>query len=472
MRIHLPPGRPPNPRRHPRRLLTALALVAPLVLGATLTGTASAKTVKKATGDFRVIIAPDSRAVVAGQRATFPVRLQALRGFKFSNTSFDINAPDSVDAEIARVGKTSANTFELDLTPAANFPTSSNVYRLTVTSNRVVRFAVLRLDVQGTAAPIIPTTAPPVVLSPTPSATPTTIAPSFTLRPLLTSAAVTTGETARFQVDVDRPTGYAGNVTFTLAGVPSGMSANFAPNPTVKGTVLYVTPSASVPSGRYTIIGTAIAGTVVRTVQFTVDVRTLADFTMLPNRTAVTLTAPGNATYTLTPTGINGITPWVSYAVTGLPSGTTSSFSANPTSAATTLTVTTSAATPNGTYNLTITGTSGTYTRSQIVQLVVSNVSPGFGIAAVPDAITVTRGGVGVPVALNVSTFGGFAGTVSIGTAGAPTGVTATVTVNSASSATVTVSATSGAAAGVFNLSISGTSGSYAATVQVRVTVV
>jgi len=81
-----------------------------------------------------------------------------------------------------------------------------------------------------------------------------------------------------------------------------------------------------------------------------------------------------SATYqvTIIPTG--GFTSQVTLSVSGLPSGATGSFTPNPATASSTLTVTTSLLTNPGTYTLTITGVSGNLTHTTTVELGVNLV--------------------------------------------------------------------------------------------------
>jgi len=81
---------------------------------------------------------------------------------------------------------------------------------------------------------------------------------------------------------------------------------------------------------------------------------------------------------TVTPTG--GFSGAVAFTATGVPAGATSSLTSN------TFTVTTSSSTPDGTYPLTITGTSGALSHSTIVSLVV--YTPATAIFIKGDAAT------------------------------------------------------------------------------------
>jgi hypothetical protein len=98
------------------------------------------------------------------------------------------------------------------------------------------------------------------------------------------------------------------------------------------------------------------------------------DFTLAISPPSVTVPrAGGTATYTVTISRINGFSSAVSLTVSGLPSGTTGSFSPNPATGTTsTLTLAVSSGTKRGTYTFTVTGTGGTLTRTATAQLVKS----------------------------------------------------------------------------------------------------
>jgi serine protease len=88
--------------------------------------------------------------------------------------------------------------------------------------------------------------------------------------------------------------------------------------------------------------------------------------------------APGAGTsYTVTVTRTGGFAGSVAFSVSGLPAGAAGSFNPASTTANTsTLSVTTATTTPTGTFPLTITGTSGTLSRTASVSLVVSSTPP------------------------------------------------------------------------------------------------
>jgi len=96
------------------------------------------------------------------------------------------------------------------------------------------------------------------------------------------------------------------------------------------------------------------------------------DFTLAISPSSVTVPrAGGTATYTVAINRTGGFSAAVTLSVSGLPSGTTGSFSPNPASgASSTLTLTVGSGTKRGTYTFTVTGNGGTLTRTATAQLV------------------------------------------------------------------------------------------------------
>ena len=112
--------------------------------------------------------------------------------------------------------------------------------------------------------------------------------------------------------------------------------------------MLFVLNSAGVPSvARFVRIGTP-------------------DFMLSRPPASRTVMPGGSTTYTVTVIPVDGFTGTVDFSVTGLPSEATATF--NPTSVttsgSTTMSVSTTTATPRGAYPLTIRATSGTRTQT------------------------------------------------------------------------------------------------------------
>jgi subtilisin family serine protease len=178
-------------------------------------------------------------------------------------------------------------------------------------------------------------------------------------------------------------------------------------------------------------------------------------------------TAPGGtANYAVTVAGSNGFAGDVALSLGGL-SGSQASVTFSPPVVAggagtAQLSVATAATIAPGSYPLTITGTSGSITRTAGVTLLVSP-PPDFGLAVTPSSVSVVAGHTGT-AAVGVSALNGFAGTVSLALAGLPAGVgTGTFTpsvVAGAGSSQLTISTVAGAPPGSYPLTVTGSSGS------------
>jgi hypothetical protein len=195
------------------------------------------------------------------------------------------------------------------------------------------------------------------------------------------SQPVSVGGAANYTVTVTPLNGFSGTVNFSVTGLPTGATASFAPpSVTVSGyasasATMTVTTSSATPAARrsLTVTGTFSGASSVASVTLVVT-----DFMLDLSPASQTVPPSGSATYTVNVTAVNGFSGTVSFSpsgVMGLPTGTTASF--NPASVtgagSTMMTVTTSSATPNGTFNsINVTGTSGpTSHTSNNVTLVV-----------------------------------------------------------------------------------------------------
>jgi hypothetical protein len=155
-----------------------------------------------------------------------------------------------------------------------------------------------------------------------------------------------------------------------------------------------------------------------------------------------------------------GFTGNVNLSITGLPSGVTASFAANPITGSTMLTLTASSTATLGQYNATITGTSGKITSTTLLN--ISIYAPTFSIYSY-GGLTLGRG-TSTTAYVGVSPAYGFTGNVTLAVSGLPSGVTASFSPNPTNgSSTLTLTASSTAALGQYNVTILGTSGSQSA---------
>lgn len=186
------------------------------------------------------------------------------------------------------------------------------------------------------------------------------------------SSSTVPGAGTSYSVNVTGSGGFAGTVTFSVSGLPTGATYSFTPT-SVTGsgsTILAVTTSASTPVGSYPLNITATSGAVTHSTQVTLAV---ADFSLSATPSSQTLTKNTKGSYTVTVNSIGPFASTVNFSVTGLPSRTSASFSPGSVtgSGTTKLTVSVKPGAPAGTYPLTITATGGGTSHSTSVSLVI-----------------------------------------------------------------------------------------------------
>jgi hypothetical protein len=192
------------------------------------------------------------------------------------------------------------------------------------------------------------------------------------------NVSVVRGNNVTDSVTATLASGTAQAVSYSVSGLPTGVTASFNPTsctPTCS-TTLTLTASATATIGPATITVTGTAGAVTHTTSFTLTVSAAPDFAISATPPSQTVTQ-GNATnYSITLTPSGGFSGNVTLSVTGLPTGATGTFTPNPATGSSTLAVTTAASTPTGPSTLTITGVSGALTHSTTVSLSVTSSNP------------------------------------------------------------------------------------------------
>ena len=281
---------------------------------------------------------------------------------------------------------------------------------------------------------------------------------NFTLAASPSSQTLNAGGGTSYNVTISPTGGFTGQVTLSVSGLPSGANGSFSPNPTGTSSTLSVTTSTSTPTGIYTLTISGASGSLTHSTTVTLVVNGPPDFLLgaSPSSQLVTQGGATNYNVTISPTG--GFSGQVTLSVSGLPNGANGSFSPNPASTSSTLSVTTSTSTLAGTYTLTITGVSGSLTHTVMVALVV--VAPDYTLSASPSSQTVTQGGA-TSYNVMITATGGFVGQVTLGVSGLPSGANGSFNPNPATtSATLSVTTSTSTPAGTYTLTISGVSGS------------
>jgi Big-like domain-containing protein len=301
----------------------------------------------------------------------------------------------------------------------------------------------------------------------------------FSLSATPASRTVVQGNSTTYTATVSAVNGFAGTVSFSASGLPTGATFSFTPTSvnTSGSSTMMVTTASTTPAGSYTLMITGTSGSLIHstTVTLVVTSASSGNFSLSASPTSRTITAGNSTNYTATVTPTGGFTGSVTLSVSGLPSGANPTFSTNPItggSGNSTISVTTSTGTPTGSYPLTITGTTSTspsITHSTIVTLVVNS----FSISASPPSQTVMRGN-STNYTVTVASINGFNAPVALRVRGLPLNSSASFNPSSVTGqgiSTMTVSTNTSTSTGTFSLRIRGTSGSatHSTTVQLVV---
>ena len=299
--------------------------------------------------------------------------------------------------------------------------------------------------------------------------------PDFTVSAGPASQIVAQNSSTTFNVSVTAVNNYTGTVSFSVTGLPAGATASFAPPSVVNAgtSVLTITTAATTAQGSYPLSIIGSDGTVGHTAHVTLIVGN-PNFTVAASPTSQSVIQGNSASYTVTQTAVNNYAATVSYSVSGLPAGATAAFTPASVAASgtTTLSVSTAATTPAGSYTLTITGTDGTLTHTASVTLIVTAID--FSLSASPASQSVNQGN-STSYTVTETGINGYVGTVSYSvTAGLPAGATATfvpATTTGSGTTTLTVATSATTPVGTYTLTISGTDGTLTHTTSVTLVV-
>jgi subtilisin family serine protease len=304
------------------------------------------------TPDYTVGVSPSSVTVTvaAGGQASYAVTVTGVNGF-IGDVALSLSGlPSSVgSATFSPAVVSAAGTSQLNVTTLASAPPGTYPLTITGTSGTTTHTA--------TATLVIPQP------------------PNFSFGVTPTTRTVSSGSAAAYTVSVGSLNGFTGDVALSLSGLPASVgSATFSPA-TVAGagsSQLTVTTLGTAPGGTYqlTITGTSAGITHTATVSLTVQAR---DFTLSATPQSITVTRGLTASYSVAVGVVNGFTGNVTLSLSGAPSGSIASWSANPVAApgTSTLRIRTTGSTLRGTFTVRVTGKNGTLVHQVSVTLIV-----------------------------------------------------------------------------------------------------
>jgi subtilisin family serine protease len=198
------------------------------------------------------------------------------------------------------------------------------------------------------------------------------------------------------------------------------------------------------------------------------------DFSIAATPASQSVVQGAGTSYGVSVTALNAWAGSVALTASGLPTGAAAGFSpASLVSGGSTMTVTTAANTPTGTYTITVTGKGpgNVPTHTTTVKLVVT-AAPNFTLSVSPSSRSIRRGQ-STTYTVSIAKVGGFAGSVTFSVSGLGAGATGKFNSNpaSGSSSTLTITTTSSATQGTFPLTITGVGGALTRTAAASLTV-
>lgn len=205
--------------------------------------------------------------------------------------------------------------------------------------------------------------------------------PDFTFSASATSVSLTAGGSPQsVTFTATALNGFSGTIHVAVSGLPAGVTtspASIAVTPGTPQSVSFTAASSTAP-GTVTVQCTATSGTLSHSVSFSLTVSAATappDFTFSASATSLSLTAGGSPqSVTFTATALNGFSGTVQVAVSGLPSGVTTSPASITVTPGTPQSVgfTAAASTASGTSTVQCTATSGSLSHTASFSLTVS----------------------------------------------------------------------------------------------------
>ncbi len=276
--------------------------------------------------------------------------------------------------------------------------------------------------------------------------------------------------------------GFNGAISLSASGMPSGATVSFNPSiipaPGSGTSSMTLTVGSSTPVGTYPITITGNGGGLQRTTTVTLTVTAAANFALSATPSSLTVQQGNQGSSTISSTISGGFNSAISLSASGVPAGTTVSFSPQtipaPGSGSSSMTLSVGASTAAGTYPITITGNGGGLQRTATVTLTVTS-DPSFTLSAAPSSLTVQQGNQGSST-ITSTLVGGFNGAISLSASGVPSGTTVTfnpqtIPAPGSGNSAMTISVGGSTPTGNYTITVTGTSGSTQESTTVTLTI-
>ncbi len=203
-------------------------------------------------------------------------------------------------------------------------------------------------------------------------------------------------------------------------------------------------------------------------------------FTLAASPPSLSVQQGNQGTSTITTAIAGGFNSAISLSATGMPSGTTVSFSPQtipaPGSGSSAMTITVGSNTPAGTYPITLTGNGGGIQQNTTVTLTVTTAPSDFTIAVAPSSVAVQLGLAGTST-VTTTIIGNYNNAINLSASGMPAGTTIsfnppTIPAPGAGSSSMAISVGSNTALGTYPITVTGNDGSTQHNATLNLTVV
>ena len=307
----------------------------------------------------------------------------------------------------------------------------------------------------------------------------TILAPSFTLMPSATSASVAPGGSIPITFTTARLNGFSSAVAMSVVGLPTGITASFAPSsiasPGAGTSMLTLLAGSTAAAKASTITVTASGGGYSKTQTLNLTVTGIYTFSL--SASSGSLARGGSLPIIVTTAAGTGFNAPIVLSVSGVPSGVTATLSASsigaPGSGSRTLTLAAGATATPGSFALTVTAVGGGIARSQTFGL--SILTPAFSLSSNVTSASVARSG-STRIVLTTAVANGFNSAVALSVTGLPSGVTASfapagIAAPGNGSSSLTIAASSAAALGTPSVTVTALGGGITRTQVVKLNI-
>jgi trimeric autotransporter adhesin len=308
-------------------------------------------------GTISVSTTQANATVVAGSTTSIPIAITRTGSFSGAVNLTAENLPTGVTATFSPASVASGSTVSLLTLTAASSATAQAAAPITIRAS-------------GTGVTSATTTIP------------VTVAVNGVSVVLgTTSATLTQGATISVPVTLTRLGTFADAVTLAVDGLPAGVTATITPASIAAGSttatvILTANSTAALGTHNVFIRGAGTAANVAQAIAVTVVASTTSGLSFTAAPAAFSVVAGQTAQTTITVTRTGGFTGDVTFTLENAPTGMTATVEpATVTGGTAVVTISTTAATPVGTHQVRLRGTSGT-TNNTVALTVIVTAAP------------------------------------------------------------------------------------------------